>query len=162
MELGCPPSPLTGTGVSAGSQGAPSPAAFCSASSQPPSVSTLLWTDRLPLSLPRFSRLRVCGYSHLPTSVSVCNCSLTNQAPIVACDPFNHLILLGTRRPEATQEGWDLTSPERKEASDPGCPGDRLEPVEERDPRGTRYQEKGPRVREGCGDYSETEMHSGV
>lgn len=50
---------------------------------------------------------------------------------------------------EVTEEGWDLTSPERKEASDPGCPGDRLEPVEDRDPRGTGCQEKRPEDERG-------------
>lgn len=84
-----------------------------------------------------------------PTSISVSTRFLTNQVPIVACDSFNYFIPLGTRRPEVTEEGWDLTSPERKEASDPGCPGDRLEPVEERDPRGTECQEKMPEDERG-------------
>lgn len=59
---------------------------------------------------------------------------------------------------EVTEEGWDLTSPEGKEASDPGGPGDGLEPVEERDPRAPGCQEKRPKDEKGIREL-ETEMH---
>ena len=53
--------------------------------------------------------------------------------------------------------GWDqrLTDPERKETSDPGCPGDGLELVEEKSPQRDQCQEKRPEDEGGMRDHSE-------
>ena len=58
---------------------------------------------------------------------------------------------------EVTEVGWDqrLTDPERKETSDPGCPGDGLELVEEKSPQRDQCQEKRPEDEGGMRDHSE-------